>query len=233
MPGSATRPARIATAGTATAAAAAVELIREAIIDGRLAPNQRLKEEHLALEFGISRTPVREALRLLRSEGLVEAEPNRGSTVRGYAADDIREMYELRMVLECLAARRAALRMTAAQLAMLHASCAAFAALVEGAPTRARAKGLVEENAVFHDVILDAAESERLAAMVRQVIARPLVYQSYLSYSTEQAELALTAHEQLTAAFATNDEQRAEALMRIHVIQARDALLARIAGDEA
>src|SRR5439155_13577573 len=69
------------------ASVAATELIRQAIIDGRLDPGQRLKEEELARELGISRTPVREALLVLQAEGLVVAEPNRGAMVRAHDAD--------------------------------------------------------------------------------------------------------------------------------------------------
>src|SRR4029079_16583592 len=69
------------------ASVAATEVIREAIVDGRLEPGQRLKEEELARELGISRTPIREALLILQSEGLVEATPNRGATVRTHTPE--------------------------------------------------------------------------------------------------------------------------------------------------
>src|SRR2546426_12550534 len=94
------------------ASVAATELIREAIVDGRLAPGQRLKEEELARELGISRTPVREALLVLQSEGLVAAEPNRGATVRAHDAADLDDLHQLRALLEGYAARRAATRIT-------------------------------------------------------------------------------------------------------------------------
>ena len=90
------------------ASAAATELIRQAIVDGRLPPGQRLKEEELARELGISRTPVREALLILQTEGLVDAAPNRGAVVRSHDADDLEDLYQLRALLEGYAARRAA-----------------------------------------------------------------------------------------------------------------------------
>src|SRR4051794_11902287 len=82
--------------------------IRGAIIDGRLKPGQPLRESELAEELGTSRTPIREALLLLQSEGLVEASPNRGSVVRSYDATDLAETYALRAVLEGYATRCAA-----------------------------------------------------------------------------------------------------------------------------
>src|SRR5579864_4506652 len=90
------------------ASAAATELIREAILDGRLEPGARLKEEELARELGISRTPVREALLVLQAEGLIVAEPNRGASVRRHDAEDLHDLYQLRALLEGHAARRAA-----------------------------------------------------------------------------------------------------------------------------
>src|ERR1700674_2295186 len=90
------------------ASAAATELIREAIIDGRLNPGERLKEEELARELGISRTPVREALLILQAEGLVDGAPNRRALVRSHDADDLEALYQFRALLEGYAARRAA-----------------------------------------------------------------------------------------------------------------------------
>jgi len=117
-----------------TAAAAAADLIRQAIVDGRVPPGHRLKEEELAQQLGISRTPVREALLVLQSEGLVEAAPNRGATVRAYDTADLEEMYELRALLEGHAAGRAASRVTPDQLAHLAVFlCTDAAAQIRGA----------------------------------------------------------------------------------------------------
>src|SRR4029450_9960802 len=90
---------------TRNASIAATELIRQAIIDGRLNPGQRLKEEELARELGISRTPVREALLMLQAEGLVGAGPNRGAPVRSHSAEDLYDLYKLRAVIEGYATR--------------------------------------------------------------------------------------------------------------------------------
>ncbi len=211
-----------------SASAAASEVIREAIIDGRLAPGQRLKEEELARELGMSRTPVREALLLLQSEGLVESIPRRGATVRSYAADDLDDMYQLRAVLEGYAARRAATRISRDDIARLEESCARF--------DRLRAedglRDLVKENLLFHNVILDAAGSDRLVPLVRKVIELPLVYRSFYWYSPEQKLISQHYHRQLTRAFATGDAKRAEMIMTEHVLEARDFLLAQLAADE-
>src|SRR4029077_11389899 len=108
------------------ASAAATELIREAILDGRLPPGHRLKEEELARELGISRTPVREALLVLQTEGLIDAAPNRGAVVRSHDSDDLEDLYQLRALLEGYVARRAAAHITQAAVEGLWASCERF-----------------------------------------------------------------------------------------------------------
>ncbi len=211
-----------------TASAAATELIREAIVDGRLGPGQRLKEVQLAQELGISRTPIREALLLLQAEGLVDASPNRGSTVRAYDVHELEDVYELRALLEGHAARRAAARIGQIELAELRGSCQRFEEIVDDADLPGRVTELVKENGLFHEMILDACGSDRLATMVRQLILTPLVYKSYIWYSPEQARLSLHAHAQLVKALEQGDAGRADAIMREHVFQARDVLLGHL-----
>jgi DNA-binding GntR family transcriptional regulator len=208
-----------------SAGVAAAELIRAAIIDGRLDPGQRLKEEELARELGISRTPVREALLFLQAEGLIESAPNRGATVRSYEPEEIEDMYDLRALLEGHAARRAAMRVSPAGIRRLRESNARFATLVADEEGVAE---LIRENLVFHSAILEAAGSERLSQMVRKVIELPLVYKSFYWYSSEQKRISDHYHQQLTIALEARDAERAELLMKEHVFEARDFLLARL-----
>src|ERR1700682_3154662 len=113
------------------ASVAATELIREAILEGRLEPGARLKEEELARELGISRTPVREALLMLQAEGLIETVPNRGAVVRTHDADDLIDLYQLRALLEGYAARQAAARVSDEELDLLRESCDRFDAIAD------------------------------------------------------------------------------------------------------
>jgi DNA-binding GntR family transcriptional regulator len=205
------------------ASAAATELIREAIVDGRLTPGQRLKEEELARELGISRTPVREALLILQAEGLVDAAPNRGALVRSHDADDLEDLYQLRALLEGYAARRAAANISEAAVAGLRESCERFENLIEG-----DVQDLVKENLLFHNVILDAARSRRVAELVRKVIELPLVYRSYIWYSVDQRRISAHYHRQITRALEMRDGERAELVMKEHVYEARDVLVTRV-----
>jgi DNA-binding GntR family transcriptional regulator len=205
------------------ASTTATDLIREAIVDGRLLPGQRLKEVELARELGISRTPVREALLMLQAEGLVDAAPNRGAVVRSHDAGDLEDLYQLRALLEGFAARRAAANITEAALESLTASCERFTTIADGA-----VEELVKENLFFHNVILDASGSRRVTDLVRRVIELPLVYRSYIWYSGDQRLISLHYHRQLTRALESRDGERAELVMKEHVFEARDVLVAHL-----
>ena len=139
------------------ASVVATELIREAIVDGRLEPGERLKEEELAREMGISRTPIREALLMLQAEGLVVAIPNRGAMVRVHTPEDLDDLYQLRALLEGHATRRAATRISEPEIELLRESCERFDALSPEDDLRE----LVRENLLFHNTILDVAEIGR------------------------------------------------------------------------
>ena len=211
----------------------AVDLIRRAILEGRIGPGERLKEEVIARDLGLSRTPVREALLILQGEGMVEASPNRGAAVRSYSAAEIEEMYELRALLEGYAARRAAALITPDELRRLEESCARFAEMCPDGEI----VELMRENLVFHNAILDAARSVRLAEMVRSVIELPLVYKSFYWYSPEQRRMSERHHLQLVRVLRAHDEERSELIMKEHVFEARDFLVGYVrelaAGDGA
>lgn len=201
----------------------ATEVIRDAIIDGRLAPGERLKEEELARELGLSRTPIREALAVLQAEGLVDMAPNRGATVREHDAADLDDLYRLRALLEGYAAGRAATNMPPASVAELFASCERFEAITEG-----DVGALVKENLLFHNTIVEAAASRRVAELVLKVIELPLVYKSYIWYSPEQRRISGHFHRQIAVAIEGRDADRAESLMKEHVFEARDLLVAHV-----
>ena len=161
---------------------------------------------------------------MLQAEGLLDSAPNRGASVRAYELDDLDDLYLLRALLESFAARLAATRITDEEVAELRASNERFVAL------RAQDDivALVRENVRFHGVILAAARSERLAQMVRGVVQLPLVYRSYVWYSPDQKLISEHYHRQLTAALAAREPERAELVMKEHVLEARDFLVARL-----
>lgn len=212
-------PAEVPT--SRNAAAAATDRIRSAILTGDLVPGERLKEEVLARSLQISRTPIREALRRLQTEGLVDVTRNRGATVRSYTVDDLREIYSLRALLEGHAARRAAQLLTPEGLDRLREMCERFATLRVGG---AAVHELVAENVAFHEAIVDAAGSARLADIVRGVMEMPLVYRTYTWYSPEQRQDAERQHVELVRAFEMRDGDRAELVMKHHILVGGDVI---------
>jgi DNA-binding GntR family transcriptional regulator len=195
------------------------DLIREGILEGRLRPGDRLKEDMLAKELAVSRTPVREAIAMLQAEGLLEGHQHRGAQVRSYTPGELEEIYDLRSILEGYAARRAATRITPREMARLRSSVERMEKLQPK-----DLEHLVQQNGIFHDTILQAADSQRLVAMVTQTRALPLIYQSYAWYTPEQLSLSLEYHRRVLSALEDRDAERAEHDMRHHLFNAREAL---------
>ncbi len=203
--------------------------MRRLILAGEWKPGERLVERRIARSFGVSRTPIRQALAMLEAEGLIGITPNRGATVRSYQAEELDDLYRLRAVLEGYAAGRAATLITSEGLSRLGESCHRFEKL--------RAKDdvvkLVEENLFFHDTILKAAESESLSRTLRNLVELPLLYKVYFWYSPEQKLISEHYHRQLLKAFETQDTARAERLMKEHICEAGEFLAAQIRAGSA
>jgi DNA-binding GntR family transcriptional regulator len=201
------------------------DVIREGIMEGRLLPGERLKEDMIAKELEVSRTPVREAITMLEAEGLLETQQHRGAQVRSYTPAQLEEIYDMRSILEGYAARRAATRLTQRELSRLRSSVERMEKLQPK-----DLEHLVQQNGIFHDTILQAADSQRLVAMVTQTRALPLIYQSYAWYTTAQLSLSLEYHRRVLAALERHDAEVAEHDMRHHLFNAREALTTAYAG---
>jgi DNA-binding GntR family transcriptional regulator len=192
--------------------------LRAAILDGDLAPGQRLRAEALAERFGTSRTPVREALLMLEREGLVQLEPHRGAVVRPFDPADVLDLYEVRALIEPHAAARAATRIDAAALDRLTELCA-LAEARDGADSSVVAAQILL-NEEFHRVIAEAAASPRLTAALRAVAGIPRAFRAAFWSSAQQRAQSLACHRELVAALAARDAELAEAVMRMHILAA-------------
>jgi GntR family transcriptional regulator, trigonelline degradation regulator len=202
------REAPIRTAGTS-----ALRTLRLAILEGVLKPGDHLKEKDIAQELEISRTPVREAIRVLQAEGLVEVVPNRGAFVRSYDTDELVDLHELRALLESHSVRLAAGRITAADLRALTESCARMARSSEADDVH----GFTTENEFFHRRIAEATRSQPLGAMIRQVTDLLRLYRT--SNSIAQRELSTVMHRRIVKALRARDADAAEQLMADHILE--------------
>lgn len=206
-----------------TAGVRAYDLIRSLIIEGRVAPGERLKEEELTEFCGVSRTPVREALRRLATEGLVVVTPNQGAQVAVLGSAELEEIYALRAMLEGHAAARAARRIKPEQIAELRRLAAEMELAVES--RRNLDATFLPANSAFHHIILEVADSPRLTAMAALVVEIPLMVRTLARYSEPELQRSIQHHRELIAAFEAGDEAWARSTMQSHVLSASHAVV--------
>ncbi len=202
-------------------------VLRAEILSGALAPDERLTETALAEKLGISRTPVREAVKRLIIEGLLTRERGAGLRVAALAPDEVQQIFETRRMLESYAARRAAEFATpeeAAELARL------AEAMTARTPPRTEADfaAISDANAAFHRLVLAAARSPRLGAMLSLAVNLGLVLRTYRMYSARDMIRQAHHHHDIAQAITAREPDWAAAAMAAH-IEAAAAVARRFA----
>ncbi|MYR05340.1 FCD domain-containing protein [Gordonia sp. SID5947] len=205
--------------------------IRDGIVDGDYAPGARLGEVEIAELTDTSRTPVREALRQLEMEGLVEVLPHRGARVCSWSSEDLEEIYDLRMTLEAMAAGRAATRIEDKDVDRMAELCQLMEAAASG-PER-QLDLVAQLNDEFHAIVRSASASTRLVTMLGAVIQLPLVMRTFHRYSADDLVRSCAHHRDLVAALRARDEVWADSVMRAHVRAAKHVLLQALSSDQA
>ncbi len=205
------------------------ERLRDEITSGHLRPGEQLVEARLAVELGVSKTPVREALIRLQRDGLVSIEPYRGARVLELSPDDVAEILELRRVLECHIARALAAQRPLEVLRALRESIARGREALQAGDDVRVADSLTE----FSDVIVEASDNRRLASVLdelRSVLL--LIGTSSLRVPGREAR-SLEEHEQILAALETGDPDAAAAATAAHILSIeRDSIRAARGADE-
>ncbi|HEY8495691.1 MAG TPA: GntR family transcriptional regulator [Limnochordales bacterium] len=197
------------------------EAIREAIISGHLKPGERLMEIQLAEELGVSRTPVREAIRKLEQEGFVVMVPRKGAYVADISMKDIAEVFEIRGALEGLAAELAAERATEEELERLERLLVAIGECIE----RQDVDGMIEKDTEFHDLLFSASHNERLVqilSLLREQIQR---FRSRTLARVERMKVALEEHKAIVEALGRRDSELARSLAEAHIESAQSSLM--------
>lgn len=203
----------------------AYETIRDGIRNGTYPPGSHLTAQALAEASGFSRTPVREAMRRLHAEALIQFIPNRGAFVATWSRQEIEQIYDLRILLETFAAREAAAHISDEQLASLRDIAAQMHAITQDdAPDVDR---IAELNDEFHKMVLDASGNIRLRNLLGTIVEIPLVLNTFRSYSLGQIRRSAAQHLELTEAFAARDEDWAGAIMTAHIRSARQTLMSK------
>jgi DNA-binding GntR family transcriptional regulator len=198
----------------------AEDRLREAIVTGRLQPNERLVESDLARSLGVSRTLVRAALVRLEHEGLVEHERHRGARVRLVSEGEAVEILETRAVLEGLAARLAAERATAADVQDLKGILADMQSLREADDLLA----VSDLNGQLHRRLLEISDHETATRLIGALNSQMVRFQYRTILLPGRSERSFAEHAEIVAAVATHDGERAEAAMRTHLSSVADAL---------
>ncbi|HLY80745.1 MAG TPA: GntR family transcriptional regulator [Caulobacteraceae bacterium] len=208
--------------------AAAVEMayrtIRDGIVSGVYRPGDHLTAQGLAAASGISRTPVREAMRRLHAEGLIRFIANRGAFVTNLDERDISKIYDLRVVLESYAAETAAQEATTAQIDGLDALALEMAAEVERSPGPDIDR-VTQLNSEFHKLIVTAAANPRLETALASIVEMPLVLRTFLRYRQDELRRSMSQHVELVEALRARDGTWARSVMSSHILAGRNTLL--------
>lgn len=195
--------------------------LRQAILKGELKPGERLMEIALAERLGVSRTPIREAMRKLELEGLVVMIPRRGAQVANITEKDLNDVLEVRIALENMAIEKACKRMSEEELDRLWQAAREFErTMAEGNLVR-----LAEADVAFHEIIYQASDNCRLIQVLNNL--REQIYRYRVEYLKEEEtrNVLVKEHEELYNAVKARDVERAQEISFEHIENQRKAII--------
>ncbi|WP_407305918.1 GntR family transcriptional regulator [Desulfosporosinus sp. SB140] len=195
------------------------ESMREAILTGVLEPGERLMEIQLAEEMGVSRTPVREAIRKLELENFVVMIPRKGAYVAGVSLKDVADVFEIRSALEGLAAGLAAERVTDEELEQMEQ--ALFYRANEG---DLNLEQIVERDTDFHALVYKASRNERLIQILANLREQIQRFRSTSLAVPGRNKLAIEEHRMIVEALRNHNSEEAQALAMAHIVTAEDVM---------
>ena len=197
------------------------EALRSAIRNGILEPGERLMEVQLAEELGISRTPVREAIRKLEQEGYVIMMPRRGTYVSSVSVNDIKEIFEIRSALESLSTGLAARRIEPDELEKLRA----LLTEIEGHIERKDIDKIVETDIEFHGLLYQVSRNERLVTIISNLKEQLARFRTLSMSYPGRLQETLEEHRAMVEAIAANDVEAARDAAERHMERAEETLL--------
>ncbi len=203
--------------------------LRDAIVDGRLAPDERVNQDRVARELGVSKTPVREALRWLERDGLVRLEPNRGAFVTAFTDHDLFEIYELRELLEPHAAAIACAVATRADIAAIRDLRDRIAATWTADPMAA-----FELNKQFHERLCAPCRNGLLMDVLGVVWSQQAALRIFTHYARAGEAFADRTHAEhgtIIEAYAARDSDGVRELVRNHISEAHEATVRLLAAE--
>lgn len=194
--------------------------LREAILKGDLKPGERLMELQLAEKLGVSRTPIREAIRMLQQEGLAVTIPRKGAEVAKMTEKEMEDVLKIREALEVLAVQLACETISKEQLDLLAEKAAEF----EQAVQTKNIKKIAEADMNFHDLIYHAAENPRLIGMLNHL--REEIYRYRVEYLKNEMNYPhlIEEHQQVLYGLLNKDKEYVAEMMKKHVSNQADAV---------
>lgn len=198
--------------------------LRQAILTGELKPGERLMEIHLANRLGVSRTPIREAIRKLELEGLVTMIPRRGAEVAQITEKSMKDVLEVRRTLDALSAELACERISAEEEEALKKACLNFEAAVKTKDTKAIAKADV----AIHDIIAAATGNQRLIQLINNLAEQMYRYRFEYIKDASQHERIIEEHRIIYESIVKKDKEAAAEMAKTHIDNQEKAVIARI-----
>ena len=192
----------------------AYEILKEMIVSTQIKPGDTLMENQLASSLGISRSPLREALARLERDGFVETEPWKGTHVRPLRAQFVFEVFEVRMALECMAARKSAAAITGNELDELERQFE----IVGAALDRGDAAPFYDSDSAFHDVYIRGSGNELLQEIMAWLSDHMARIRAYSEPLLEHTKAAFAEHRQILAAMRTRDPDALESAVHTHLL---------------
>jgi len=200
-----------------------VSTIRNAIINGQLKSGARIAETEFAEQFGISRTPIREAFRQLETEGFINVQPRKGAIVASFSAQDLSNFYDLKMILEGYAARLATMTLTDEEINRMNE----LNNMMEAACAKNDLRKALELQNEFHDTFLRVAGNDRLHQIVHVMEAQFQRFRMLLM-APGKAEGLIERQQEIVEAFRKRDSKLAEKLVQKNALYSKKNLLKEI-----
>lgn len=198
--------------------------LRKAILTGQLKPGERLMEVHLANRLGVSRTPIREAIRKLELEGLVIMIPRRGAEVARITEKSLKDVLEVRRALDALSVELACDRIVEADLERLREACRHFEKVAKGADASVIAKADVS----LHDIIVEATGNRRLQQLVNNLSEQMYRYRFVYIQEESRHDNLVAEHREIYESIASRDKERASAAAKLHIDNQEKAIVRQI-----
>ena len=188
--------------------------LREKILKGVYKPGERLMEIHLADQLGVSRTPIREAIRMLEIEGLVKMVPRKGAQVAKISKEDLQDVLEVRKALDTLSVKLACERITEDEIKLLNNAEREF----EKALASKDVREIAEADVAFHDVIHSATKNGRLKSMISNLAERIYRYRfEYIKQQSDGGKTLMLEHREIMRCIESRDVESAVKATEIHI----------------